>query len=150
MLMVSRVYLCVQVEKVQISAFDPLLLLLSGLEQIALQELAVEIGLYGGADNALAVLVPPQLLLYLHLDLLKYPQLAVMGGRLLAFFAANVDVVADCLVGYCASIAEEGATVGKQLGRSRYQLRQLIFHLLVCQFGTLYTVLLLQETTHAH
>jgi len=61
-------------------------LLLLGLEEVALDELVVGVGFYGGTDYVLTVFVATQFLLYLHLDLFEDLELAVMRRGLLAFF----------------------------------------------------------------
>lgn len=149
-LVVDEVYLRVQVEEVEVGALDSLLLLLLRLEEVALDELVVVVGLDGRADRAPLLLVPPQLLLDLHLDLLEDLELPLVRGRLLAPFAADVDVVAHRLVGDCARVAHESPAVGHVSRACGYHLRQLVFHLFVGELRTLDAVLLLQQTAHPH
>jgi hypothetical protein len=114
--MMDEIDLCVQVEKIKIGAFDTLLLLLLHLEQVALHKLAVVARLYRIAHHRPLLLVTTQLLLYLHLYLLEYLQLTLVGRRLLAPLASHVDVVGHSLIRNGACVAEEGPTVGQMGG----------------------------------
>jgi hypothetical protein len=149
-LVVDEIDLRVEIEEVEIGALDAFLLLLTGFKEVALHKLAIVGGLDGGAGRALLLLMAPQFLLDFHLDLLEDLELAFVGGGLIAAFAAHVDVVGDGFVGDGASVGDEGAAVGQLDGTDSYHLRQLVLHLLVCQLGLLYAVVLLQQTPHAH
>ena len=90
-------------------------LFLLGLEQVALDELVVGGRFYGRANYALPVLVPPQLLFYLHLDLLEDLQLAIMRWGLRPFLCPSEEVGGG-LVGDGAGVADEDSAVGQQDG----------------------------------
>lgn len=125
-LVVGQVYVGVQVQEVQVRRPDSLFLLLLHLREVPLYRLVLHLHVRPSCP-VLSLLVPPQLLLYLHLDLFEQSHLSLLRQTfaLLPSDARSVEPIT------CegAVAADEGSAVGQMVRRVADHFGQLLLHL---------------------